>query len=265
MWEQGGPVVRVQVVDLMELYESLAWCYDFITTGEEHKKEADFVKTVVKALKKSEGNRLLDVGCGHGWHDYFLKKEFKITGVNLNENILEMARRRNPDVDYILGDMRNFDLNEEFDVVLSFDALEHLLTYDDLKVALANLLKHLAEDGVLIFHLDRLRETFQDFRIAGSGQFTKGDTHVAFLDLEYDKNPDDDVAEGCLVFLTKEEGKELNVRLLEGESGLFELGEIRRILEDFGVKTFLYSGDFSGNEYDDASPFPVFACVGLNR
>lgn len=161
-----------------------------------------------------------------------------------------------------MGGMREFDLNEEFDVVLSFDALEHLLTYKDLEAALAGLLRHLAEDGVLIFHLDRLKENFQRFRIAGSGQHTKGDTQLAFLDLEYDKNPDDTVAEGCLVFLIKEEGKDLEVKLLEAESGLFESAEIQRILDDMGLKTFLYSGDFSGSEYSQKSPFPVFACIG---
>ncbi len=252
---------RVQVTDLMELYGSLAWCYDFISTGEEHEEEARFIKNVVKALKSSEGDRLLDVACGHGWHDYFLKKDFKITGVDLNEAILGMARKRNPDIDYFLGDVRNFDLDEKFDVVLCLDALEHLLTYKDLEVALASLERHLADGGVLIFHLDRLRETFQDFRIAGSGQYTKGDTQVAFVDLEYDKNRDDVVAEGCLVFLIREEGKDLNVRILEGESGLFELARIQRMLDDMGLKTFLYSGDFSGNEYDEDSPFPIFVCV----
>ncbi|MFQ6129048.1 MAG: class I SAM-dependent DNA methyltransferase [Thermoplasmata archaeon] len=245
----------------MELYGSLAWCYDSITTGENHKKEADFVKTVIEAHKRSEGNRLLDAGCGHGWHDYFLKKDFEITGVDLNEPILEIAKKRNLEVEYILGDMRDIDLNREFDVVLSFDVLEHLLTYDDLEAALACLLRHLNEDGVLIFHLDRLKENFHQFRIAGSGQYTKGDTQVAFLDLEYDKIPDDTVAEGCIVFLIKEKGKDLEVTLLEGQTGLFELAEIRRILDDIGLRTFLYSGDFSDREYTEESPFPVFACV----
>ena len=43
------------------LYKNLAWCYEFITTGEGHKKEADFVKGIVRKYKKSKGNKLLDV------------------------------------------------------------------------------------------------------------------------------------------------------------------------------------------------------------
>lgn len=245
----------------MELYGSLAWCYDLISTGEDHRIEAQFVRTVVNAHKKSDGNRLLDVCCGHGWHDHFLKKDFEITGVDLNETILEFARKRNPEIEYVTGDVRDFELGEEFDVVLCFDALEHLLTIEELKSSLGCLLGHLGDGGVLMFHMDRLMETFGRFRIANSGQHSRGDTHVAYLDLEYDMNPDDNVAEGCIVFLIKEEGKDLEVRLLEAETGLFELAEIRAILDGMGLATFLYSGDFSGVEYTTESPLPVFVCV----
>ena len=245
----------------MELYGSLAWCYDLISTGDDHETEAEFVRSVVQTHKRSDGNRLLDVCCGHGWHDHFLKQEFEIVGVDLNETVLEIARKRNPEVKYVTGDVRNFELGEEFDVVLCFDALEHLLTYEELKSSLGCLQNHLADGGVLMVHLDRLKETFGRFRIANSGQHSKGNTHVAYVDLEYDMNPEDSVAEGCIVFLIKEEGKGLEVRLLEAETGLFELTEILRILDDMGLKTSLFSGDFSGGEYIEASPFPVFACV----
>lgn len=245
----------------MELYGSLAWCYDLISTGEDHKIEAEFVRSVVQTHKRSDGNRLLDVCCGHGWHDHFLKQEFEITGVDLNETVLEIARKRNPEVKYVTGDVRDFELDEEFDVILCFDALEHLLTYEELKSSLGCLQKHLADSGVLMLHLDRLKETFGRFRIASSGQHSRGTTHVAYLDLEYDMDPDDSVAEGCIVFLIKEEGKDLEVRLLEAETGLFELADILRVLDDVGLKTSLYSGDFLGGEHTEESPFPVFVCV----
>lgn len=245
----------------MELYGSLAWCFDLITTGEDHEKEADFIRTAVETHRRAGGKRLLDVGCGHGWHDHFLKRDFEIMGVDLNETVLEIARKRNPEIEYVTGDMRDFDLGEEFDVVLCFDALEHLLTFEDLKSSLVCLHRHLEDGGVLMFHMDRLKETFGQFRIANSGQHSKGNTHVAYIDLEYDMNQEDRVAEGCIVFLIKEEGKDLEVRLLEAETGLFELAEILRILDDMGLKTSLFSGDFSGGEYTEASPFPVFACV----
>ncbi|MFQ6010353.1 MAG: class I SAM-dependent methyltransferase, partial [Candidatus Aenigmatarchaeota archaeon] len=73
-----------------EFYKSLAWCYDFITTGKGHKKEADFIKRMVKKYKKSKGNELLNVACGHGWHDKFLKKTFKVTGLDYSKTILKI-------------------------------------------------------------------------------------------------------------------------------------------------------------------------------
>ena len=251
----------VQPENLMELYGSLAWCYDLISTGEDHKTEAEFIRNAVEMYRRSDGTRLLDVCCGHGWHDYFLKKDFEITGVDLNETVLEIARKRNPEIEYVTGDVRDFDLGEEFDVVLCFDALEHLLTCEELKSSLGCLHRHLVDGGVLMFHMDRLKETFGQFRIANSGQRSKGNTHLAYIDLEYDTDPDDSVAEGCLVFFIKEEGKNVEVHLLEAETGLFELEEILSILDAMGLKTSLFSGDFSSDEFTEDSPFPVFACV----
>jgi len=79
-----------------KLYRSLAWCYDFITTGKGHKEEADFLIKIVKKQKKSKSNTLLDVGCGHGWHDKFLKKKFRIIGIDLSKTILRIAKKRQP-------------------------------------------------------------------------------------------------------------------------------------------------------------------------
>lgn len=251
---------RIHVTDIMELYGSLAWCFDMISTGEEHEKETDFIRATVEAHKRSDGNRLLDVCCGHGWHDYFLKKDFDVTGVDLNETVLDIAMKRNPEVEYISGDVRDFDLGEKFDVVICFDALEHLLTFEELESSLECLHRHLADGGVLMFHLDRLKETFGQFKMVSSGQRSKGDTHVAYLDLEYDIDPDDSMAEGRMVFLIKEEGKDLDVHLLEAKTGLFKQEEILSILSALGLKTSLFNGDFSGDEFTEESPFPVFVC-----
>ena len=143
-----------------KLYKSLAWCYDFITTGKGHKKEVDFIIKIVKKYGKLKSNTLLDVGCGHGWHDKFLKKKFKITAIDFSKTILKIAKKRNPKIKYKQGDMRKFDLKRKFDVVMSFDAMMYNLNYKDLRATIKNLVKHLADGGILIFHLDELKENF---------------------------------------------------------------------------------------------------------
>jgi len=246
----------------VSLYKDLAWCYGFITVGEGHKKEANFVKNIVKKYKKSKGNELLNVGCGHGWHGKFLKEDFKITGIDFSRTMLKLAKKRNPEISYKQGDMRNFDLNKKFDVVMSFDAMEHNLNYKDLKRTIECLSKHLTEDGVLIFHLDKLKENFKQYGVvADLEEYSKNNIHIKFFQMDYDKDPNDTVFESCLVFLIAQKGKDLEVKVDKEKMGLFELFRIKKILSEFGLKPYLYSGDFSGEKYSKKSPFPVFVCV----
>jgi len=246
-----------------ELYKSLAWCYEFITSGKGHKEEADFVIRMAKKYKKSKGKELLDVCCGHGWHDKFLKKNFKITSIDLNKKILEFARKKNPEVNYKQGSMRNFDLQKKFDIVICLDAMMYNLNYKDLKATIKNLAKHLAEGGVLIFHLDRLKENFKQYGIVSNPedhQFFKNNIYMTYFQMDYDRNLNDTIFESCLVFFIAEKGKDLEVKVDIEKMGLFELSKIKRILSELGFKTYLYSGDFY-KKYSKKSSFPVFVCV----
>lgn len=247
-----------------ELYKSLAWCYDFITTGKGHKEEADFVIKVVKKYKKSKGNTLLDVGCGHGWHDKFLKKSFKITGIDLSRTILKIAKKRNPEITYKQADMKKFNLKRKFDAVISFDAMMYNLNYKDLRTTIKNLVKHLAEGSVLIFHLDKLKENFKQYGIVSKPEehrFFKNNIFMTYFQFDYDKKPNDTIFESCLVFLIAEKGKGLEVKIDKEKMGLFELFKIKKILSNLGFKTYLYDGDFSGKKYFKRSSYPVFVCV----
>jgi SAM-dependent methyltransferase len=243
------------------LYKSLADYYEFITTGKGHKEEAEFIRKIVKKYKKSKGNALLDVGCGHGWHDKFLKKHFRIIGIDFSNTILKLAKKRNSEVMYKQEDMKNFDLKKKFDVVMCFDAMAHNLNYADLKSTIKCLSKHLTDGGVLIFHLDKLRENFKQYEIVDFSQHKKKNTQLTFFQINYDKNPSDMVFETCLVFLITEKGEDLQVKIDKEKLGLFEASKIKEILSDIGFKIHLYSGDFTGKEYSKKSPFPVFVCV----
>jgi SAM-dependent methyltransferase len=247
-----------------ELYKSLAWCYEFITTGKGHKEEADFLIKTVKKYKKSKGNTLLDVGCGHGWHDKFLKKSFKITGIDLNKEILNFAKMKNPEVKYKILDMRKFNLNKKFDVVISFDAMMYNLNYRNLRTTIENLSKHLKDGGLLIFHLDRLKDNFKQYGIVSNPEnhrFSKKNIFITYFQIDYDKNPKDTVFESCIIFFISKKGRCPEIRINTEKMGLFELSKIKKILAELGFKTYIYSGDFSGKKYSNKSPFPVFACM----
>ena len=54
-----------------------------------------------------------------------------MTGLDLSEPMLEIARRMAPDVSYVQGDMRNFDLGEFAEIIAPNGAFNFLLTRAD--------------------------------------------------------------------------------------------------------------------------------------
>ncbi len=58
------------------MYKGLAKYYDLIYNWKEYKKEEKKIKKLISKYKKSEGNDLLEAGCGTGRHLSFLKINF---------------------------------------------------------------------------------------------------------------------------------------------------------------------------------------------
>lgn len=68
--------------------------------------------------------------------------------------MLELAKRRSPELEYHPGDMRTFRLNRKLDVVLAMDMIMYNLTYSDLEKTLQNFSNHLKVGGVMIFFVE---------------------------------------------------------------------------------------------------------------
>lgn len=73
---------------------------------------------------------ILDVGCGEGFVDRLLLDNLtgvKITGVDFSAAALEVAKKLNPEAEYILGDIYDLPFHSrEFDIVLCTDVIEQL-------------------------------------------------------------------------------------------------------------------------------------------
>ncbi|MFH1336923.1 MAG: class I SAM-dependent methyltransferase [Candidatus Zixiibacteriota bacterium] len=241
------------------LYHDLSWMWEILVSEEEYIPEAEFVKKMVKMYQKGEGNELLDVGCGGGHHDLFLKKDFKVTGIDKNENMLEFARRRNPEVEYHWGDMQTFRLNRKFDVIMAMDMIMYNLTYSDLEKTLVNFSGHLKTGGVMIFFLEVLRENFQQNNTRFK-KHHKGDLEAVLIENQYDPDPSDTEFEFHLIFLIREKGKfRLEVDL--HKVGLFDLSKILEILKRLNFRVDQYELDFSGRKFEKEGP--LFVCEKL--
>jgi ubiquinone/menaquinone biosynthesis C-methylase UbiE len=88
-----------------QLYKKYAKYYDKIHDKFDQKKESEFINWAVDKHKLSEGNYLLDVACGTGRHIEFLKDYYKILGVDINPEMLKIARLKIPEVKFMKGDM----------------------------------------------------------------------------------------------------------------------------------------------------------------
>ena len=133
------------------MYKELAEYYDLIYHWKDYKAEADTIKELIEKYKKSDGTYLLDVGCGTGMHIKYFRDDFTCMGIDINNEMVEVAKNRVEDVVFEQGDMIDFNLNKEFDVILClFSSIGYVKTYSNLEKTFQTFANHLKKGGVLI-------------------------------------------------------------------------------------------------------------------
>jgi SAM-dependent methyltransferase len=93
---------------------------------------------------------LLDIACGTGAHLEHLTG-YEVEGLDLDPEMLGVARERLPNVPLHEGDMADFDLGKRFDaVVCMFSSIGYVRTAERLRSAVASMARHLELGGVLV-------------------------------------------------------------------------------------------------------------------
>jgi SAM-dependent methyltransferase len=238
------------------LYKELAWTWEILVSEEEYILEAKFVEKMIGKYKKTSGGQLLDVGCGAGHHDLLLKDNYQVVGLDQSGKMLELARKRNPELMYHKADMRTFQLNRKFDVVMAMDMLMYNRSYSDLEKTFQNFSDHLKPGGVLLFYVENIKDKFEQNKTRYK-KHKKGDVEIVLIENDYDSNPDDTEFECHLIFLIRKGGK-LEIEVDKHSMGLFELRRMLQTLKDLQFKPYLYELDFSGRKYSKTGPF--FVC-----
>lgn len=97
------------------------------------------------------GGSILDVGCGAGEpiSRYFMENGFSVTGVDLSPKMVKICRSRFPDHSWIVMDMRELSLNEQFAGIIGWDSFFHL-NPDEQRQVLQRFLAHLTSGGTLL-------------------------------------------------------------------------------------------------------------------
>lgn len=132
------------------MFSKSARFYDAIYSFKDYASESTAVRDMI-VERKPDAKTLLDVACGTGLHMEHLTERFDVEGLDLDADLLAVAKERLPDAPLHVGDMRDFDLGKTFDAVTClFSAIGYVRSEDELRAAFDRMASHLAPGGVLV-------------------------------------------------------------------------------------------------------------------
>lgn len=111
---------------------------------EDHLNRYLFLK---KFIKKND--KVIDIACGTGYGTKIISELTKdIIGVDISEEAISYARSsyRSIEKNFIVGDASNYTHNHKFDIVASFETIEHIKNY---KEVIKNYNRLLINEGLL--------------------------------------------------------------------------------------------------------------------
>ena len=152
------------------LYNDVSMYYDLMYVNEEsYKIEAEKVVSLASQHGLLNGSRLLDIACGTGAQAEYLQKHYNVTGIDLNENMLQIARKKVESAEFIKADMCNFSLPAKFDIVVNlYGSIGHAANYSQLCSAIECVYKHLKKDGIFILTPWGTKESFEEALVTKS-------------------------------------------------------------------------------------------------
>ena len=144
----------------MTVFDKYSRYYDLLYSDKNYEVEVDFVDGLLKKYCES-ARTILELGCGTGGHaSYLSQRGYDITGVDLSDEMLDIARQKQQSstdavcgsTSFALGDIRTVFFNRTFDAIISlFHVVSYQTTNDDLLATFNNVKRHLSPGGVFVF------------------------------------------------------------------------------------------------------------------
>ena len=238
----------------MRMYGDLAYLWPIVSPPEEYLVDAklwlDVIRERLPSMDSGRRPTLLELGCGGGHLLSHLTAHFDAEAVDLSPQMLELSGRLNPSTLHHLGDMRTIRLERRFDVVAIYDAVNYMLTEDDLRAAMATAVAHLNPMGLLMLAPDCLREGFYGPRVIDWTR-QNNELDVTFIEYIANANPAGTTVESIFLFIINRDGN-IAVEQDRHVSGLFPKSTWLELLDEAGfepeyLQTEGYAGDIGGH------------------
>ena len=232
------------------LYHELSYLWPLFSPPDEYADEAEVYLDVLRAKLGPGRHSILELGVGGGHLLSHLTSDHDATAIDISEEMLSLSRRLNPTVQHHLGDMRSIRLNAQFDAVLIHDAIDYMLTEDDVAATLATARFHLRPRGILFVAPDWFRETY-------SGKHTMhwhqdhGEITLDVAEHLPEVVPNSTIVESTFVY-TLRQGDQVTIEHDPHTTGLFPRNTWHRLLRETGFEAELLEvpaceGGYGGN------------------
>ncbi len=239
------------------LYGDLAWTWPIISPVEDYIEETELFSKLIKEHSKIEVKTLLHLGCGGGHNDYIFKKHFKVTSADISEDMLRLAKKLNPEVNYQYGDMRTIQLEERFDAVTILDSINYIRTVEDLQRTFITTYKHLKPGGVFLTFVEQITGQFKQNNTTCSTHY-KGDVEITFIENYYNPDPNDTNYEATFIYLIRVGGK-LEVHTDRHLCGIFKLETWLELLKATGFE--VKQVKFTHSTFTEGESYPILICI----
>lgn len=217
---------------------------------EDTKRQADFL---IEKLGLKGGERILDLACGFGRHSLELaRRGFDVTGIDITSDYIryaaEQAEKEHLPARFICSDVRNADLENEFDAVLNMaDGAIGYLENDEENLKIFKVVSKALKHGGKHF-MDIMNGSYAETHFPCK-LWDEGEKYLTLSNFEWDSKTK------TLLYgqLDYRYGEPLpKPEMTEGNPiRLYSLSEIKDIFSSLGMKVSESYADFSGKPSSD--------------